>query len=89
MSKAGHVTSTDPAMARDLHSMCDLLHAWFVLSGCYASVSTRRNSLSRYTGRGSIQPPTGEQLCKSNAAFFDKDKSEDRVKGRRLTPSYR
>ena len=81
--------SADPAMARDLHSMCDLLHAWFVLSGCYASVSTRRNSLSRYTGRGSIQPATGSNYAKAMLPlFFDKDKSEDRVKGSRLTPSH-
>lgn len=75
--------STDPAMARDLHSMCDLLHAWFVLSGCYASVSTRRNSLSRYTGRGSIQPPTGSNYAKAMLPFLTriKAKTESRAGG--------
>lgn len=83
MSKAAHVMSTDPAKARDLHSMRDLLRAWFVLSGCYATVSTGRNSLSRYTRGGSIQHATGSNYAKAMLPFLTriKAKAESRAGG--------
>lgn len=64
------------------------LHGWFVLSACYASVSTRRRGkkLSRYAE--SFSACNWEQLCKTSPAF-DKDKAEVKVKGKRLTPLYR
>lgn len=74
--------------------MC-VLHACFVLSGCYTSVSTQRSggvnkkkSWSRYARSGIFSACNREQLCKMSPPF-DKDKGEVRVKGKKLTHLYR
>lgn len=62
------------------------LRAWFLLSRCYASVSTRRRrggGKGRYAG--SFSACNREQLCKTSL-LFDEDKGKVRVKGKRLTP---
>lgn len=67
--------------------MCDL-HAWLVLTGCYASVSNQKNRKKKNPRRGSFSACNREQLCKTSPPF-DRDKGGVRVKGKRLTPLYR